>query len=174
MSNGTTTVTDKRPLVQSSPSTTGGGPGTPSGPAPGITYPPSPHATTHTTGGGDTIAAPSTTAAGLVGPIPGNAAVYYNGAGGFTQPYGSGPPLNVKGQVATPANLPTTGNQVNDMWVTTNTGHGWVWNGTTWIDIGSIQGPPGPAGATGQSGPAGAPGSAGPTGTQGPPGPVGA
>jgi hypothetical protein len=63
-----------------------------------------------------------------------------------------GPPgvgINMKGTVATAADLPTSGNQANDCYTALDTGHGWVWNGTAWIDVGPIQGPqgnPGPAG----------------------------
>lgn len=93
----------------------------------------------------------------------------------------------IKGYVATSANLPTTGNTVGDVWIATNTGHGWIWQAnSTWNDIGQIQGPAGPqgtpglAGAQGPAGPQGATGAigvqgpAGPTGSQGPTGPTGA
>lgn len=85
--------------------------------------------------------------------------------------------LNMKGTVPTAASLPTTGNQPNDCYTALDTGHGWVWQGTSWIDIGPIQGPAGPQGPTGNTG---ATGPAGPTGPQGPagadsvvPGPMG-
>jgi hypothetical protein len=40
-----------------------------------------------------------------------------------------------------------TGNTVGDLWVTTDTGHGHVWEAnSTWSDVGPIIGPPGPAG----------------------------
>ena len=62
-------------------------------------------------------------------------------------------------------------------------GIGWMWNGTSWVNIGSIkgpQGPPGPqgiqgaTGATGAQGPAGVQGVKGDTGATGSQGPVGA
>jgi hypothetical protein len=54
-----------------------------------------------------------------------------------------GPPLNVKGTVANHAALPASGNTLGDLWITLDTGHGWAWNGTTWIDSGPYQGPAG-------------------------------
>jgi hypothetical protein len=65
-------------------------------------------------------------------------------------PQGQG--IVIKGTVATHANLPTTGNAVGDMWITADTGHGWVWQANlTWLDAGPIQGPPGPPGASAAS-----------------------
>jgi hypothetical protein len=61
----------------------------------------------------------------------------------------------MKGTVATSANLPTSGMQPNDTYTALDTGHAWTWNGTSWIDIGPIQGPAGPAGAAGPAGSAG-------------------
>src|SRR5215475_13983121 len=49
--------------------------------------------------------------------------------------------VTIKGTVPTSANLPTTGNTVGDVWITSDTGHGWSWDGTQWVDIGPIQGP---------------------------------
>lgn len=85
----------------------------------------------------------------------------------------------IKGQVANHASLPATGNTPGDGWITTDTGHLWTWDGSTWVDCGPVQGPPGPTGppgATGATGPTGATGSQGPkgdtgaTGSQGPQG----
>jgi Collagen triple helix repeat (20 copies) len=53
-------------------------------------------------------------------------------------------------------------------------GDGIVWSGTEWSNVGPIQGPTGPAGATGSQGPPGATGTQGPQGIQGPQGPQGA
>jgi hypothetical protein len=65
-------------------------------------------------------------------------------------PQGQG--IVIKGTVATHASLPTTGNTVGDMWITADTGHGWVWQAnSTWLDAGPIQGPPGPPGASAAS-----------------------
>jgi len=52
----------------------------------------------------------------------------------------------------------------------------WTWNGTQWVDVGSIQGPPGVTGATGligATGATGAPGTPGATGVTGATGPSG-
>lgn len=100
-------------------------------------------------------------------------------------PGAAGTGVNLKGSVPNQAALPTTGNEVGDGWVTTDTGHLWMWNGTQWVDIGAIVGPPGPPGSTGPQGPPGpqgdmgpiglpgAPGATGNTGPQGIPGPTG-
>lgn len=90
-----------------------------------------------------------------------------------------GPPLNAKGVVPTSANLPTTGNTTNDMWVAADTGQAWAWNGASWINLGPFQGNPGAQGIPGTQGAQGpqgvqgnpgAPGAQGATGPQGPPG----
>jgi Collagen triple helix repeat (20 copies) len=55
-------------------------------------------------------------------------------------------------------------------------GIGWMWNGTTWVNIGTIRGPTGPqgpTGATGATGATGPQGDTGPQGIQGVPGPTG-
>jgi hypothetical protein len=71
------------------------------------------------------------------------------------------------GTVATSADLPPTGNTVNDCYTALDTGHGHVWDATnTWLDIGPIQGPAGPAGIQG------VPGSDGKDGVVGPAGPT--
>jgi Collagen triple helix repeat (20 copies) len=115
---------------------------------------------------GATGPAGSTGAQGPIGPT---------GPIGPQGPAGTG--LNMKGTVPTHASLPATGNQPNDTYTALDTGHAWTWNGTTWIDIGLIQGPVGPTGAagpTGPQGPAGAQGNIGATGAQGPAGATGA
>lgn len=94
---------------------------------------------------------------------------------GQTGPQGpqgpEGPPgtgVTIKGTVDTSADLPLVGNSVGDMWITADTGNGWVWqDDDTWLDIGPVQGPPGP---TGPTGPRGVPGSQGPQGNTGPQG----
>lgn len=72
-----------------------------------------------------------------------------------------------------------------DLWIAEGTitgavtaveGEGILWNGTSWVNVGPIRGPvgpAGPAGATGAAGPAGATGPAGPAGATGPAGPSG-
>lgn len=102
------------------------------------------------------------------------------GAVGPAGPPGpEGPPgtgVTVKGTVNTAADLPTSGNEEGDLYIATDTGHGWTWDGAAWIDTGPIQGPAGPQGIPGATGPQGAqgpqgiPGAQGPTGQQGIPG----
>lgn len=82
--------------------------------------------------------------------IPGAADVL-RGPIGPTGPQGVS--LNLRGSVATVGNLPTSPT-FNDAYIVTATGHLHFWNGTLWVDAGTIVGP------------------AGPTGPQGPPGPV--
>ena len=69
---------------------------------------------------------------------------------GYSGTPGAG--INVKGSVATSADLPPTGNSSGDAYITTDTGDLWVWNGTTWIDTGKIVGPQGQSGFSGYSG----------------------
>jgi hypothetical protein len=79
-------------------------------------------------------------------------------------------------------NLPVAGVSNGDAWITTDTGHLWIWNGSVWIDAGPFQGPPGPQGIQGVQGPVGAtgaqgiqgvPGATGSTGATGPAGATG-
>lgn len=44
--------------------------------------------------------------------------------------------VRYKGTVATVANLPSTGQSVGDMYNVDADGHNYVWNGTTWDDLG--------------------------------------
>ncbi len=68
---------------------------------------------------------------------------------------------------------------IGDAFLVNSTSHIFVWDGGSWIDLGSISGPQGPAGADGADGaqgpqgPAGADGSDGADGAQGPQGPQG-
>jgi hypothetical protein len=81
--------------------------------------------------------------------------------------------VTIKGTVATSAALPTTGNTAGDMWLAADTGHGHVWSGTAFTDVGQIQGPKGDKGdqgiqgIQGIQGPKGLDGPAGPAGIQG-------
>ena len=109
----------------------------------------------------------------------------------------SGTSVTIKGTVANIGALPTTGNSVGDIWIViAQDYHGYMWTqGSTWQDIGKIQGPQGlqgiqglqglqgilglqgpigQTGPTGQTGPAGASGPAGAKGDPGAPGPAGA
>ena len=78
--------------------------------------------------------------------------------------------LNIGGIVPTAEDLPVPG-FLNQIWITEDTGHGWIWNGISWKDIGSVlMGPQGPTGEDGGPGPTGPQGGRGPTGPQGPAG----
>ena len=128
--------------------------------------------------GSTTTGAPGS-AASVTDSDPSNNAVLDfvipRGDTGATGPMGQG--IVIKGSVANHAALPASGNTSGDVWVTTDTGHGWAWNGTVWVDIGPIQGPVGATGPPGTPGPTGPPGAdstvPGPTGAQGPQGPQG-
>jgi phage baseplate assembly protein W len=65
--------------------------------------------------------------------------------------------INIKGTVATFADLPAEGNTPGDVWITADTGHGWSWSGTAWVDMGPIQGPIGETGPPGNTGATGSP-----------------
>ena len=96
------------------------------------------------------------------------------GAQGPQGPKGDDAQLNIGGIVPTAEDLPIPG-FVNQIWITEDTGHGWIWNSVSWIDIGSVlMGPQGPPGPTGEDGSQGVQGPRGPQGTQGPPGQDGA
>jgi hypothetical protein len=84
------------------------------------------------------------------------------GSTGPTGPTGpQGTSINVRGTVAAVVNLPASGNAVNDAYIVTANGNLYVWNGSTWSNVGAIVGP---AGATGATGPTGLTGPTGPTG----------
>jgi hypothetical protein len=111
-----------------------------------------------------------------------NAAIQAAGVEGPPGPTGpQGPPgtgLQIMGSVPTSDDLPTSGMNPGDIWVADDTGIGWSWDGTQWISIGQIVGPPGPPGTTGPPGPPGPastvpgpPGPPGAPGAEGPPGP---
>ena len=68
----------------------------------------------------------------------------------FTIPQGvkgdpgkDGTSVVLKGAVASFSLLPTTNRTVGDLWVTSDTGDGYVWGGTSWTNTGKIQGPAG-------------------------------
>jgi collagen type VII alpha len=103
------------------------------------------------------------------------------GPTGWTGPSVTGPTgaagtsVQLQGSVPDYASLPG-GAAAGDLWVTADTGHGWVSDGAGgWTDVGQIQGPTGPQGATGPTGWTG-PSVTGPTGWTGPSvtGPTGA
>jgi hypothetical protein len=126
------------------------------------------------TGAASTVPGP-TGPTGSQGP-PGNTGG--QGIQGPTGPQGpkgaDGTSVVLKGSVPTSVDLPASGNTFGDLWVTTDTGDGWVWSTPgQWANVGPIQGPAGPqgpAGTTGAQGPAGTTGAQGPTGGTGPAG----
>jgi hypothetical protein len=85
----------------------------------------------------------------------------------------AGQSVTIIGSVPTVADLPTGLNNTTDVgkgWITSvnPAGHLHVWGGTSWSDVGLVQGPAGPqgaTGATGAAGPKGDTGAAGPAGT---------
>jgi hypothetical protein len=112
---------------------------------------------------------------GQTGPqgIPGP-----EGPQGEQGPAGVG--VQIIGSVQSSAELDSNyGGSVGDMIISQNDGHGHVWNGSNWDDVGQIQGPAGvqgpegPQGVEGPLGPQGEPGEQGPQGGEGPQGDVG-
>lgn len=79
------------------------------------------------------------------------------GVGGSTGPQGpAGPPgsgLAIAGTVPTESDLPTSGVPTGAVYVATDTGIGYFWNGSTWTSLGAVlQGPTGPQGPPGTGG----------------------
>ena len=84
--------------------------------------------------------------------------------------------VTIKGSVASKSNLPNPNNVVltkGDMYITSDNGHGHVWDGSTFVDVGQIQGPKGEQGVQGIQGIQGMKGDVGPQGSKGDPGPQG-
>lgn len=104
------------------------------------------------------------------------------GAAGLIGPTGpQGTAIQLKGSVPTSSNLPSSGNVVNDAYIVDDEGDLYIWDGSTWNNVGQIVGPTGAAGPSvtgpvGPTGPAstiiGPTGATGPQGT-GPAGPIG-
>ena len=108
------------------------------------------------------------------------------GPKGDTGPAGAdgkdGTGVSILGTVASESELPATGNSGDAYMIDGNL---WVWDGTQWTNVGTVQGPKGdtgaqgPKGDAGEAGPAGADGAQGPkgdkgdTGAEGPQGPAG-
>lgn len=122
--------------------------------------------------------------AGPTGPAGPTGAQGVQGEQGIQGAAGLG--ITFKGNVATEAELPTTGQIQGDLWVITtpapSTSRIWDAVTTAWVNGGPVQGPqgiagpqgiPGAAGATGAAGPQGIPGATGPAGAAGPTGPAG-
>jgi len=96
------------------------------------------------------------------------------GAQGVQGPQGTpGTGITMRGSVATPGDLPPTGNTQGDAYIVQADDSLWIWDGTKWVSGGSIQGPAGPQGVQGAQGPQGVKGDTGATGSQGPAGPQG-
>lgn len=127
-------------------------------------------------GGGGGIGPPGPPGpAGPQGPAGATGAQGPAGPQGPIGPQGPvGPVTEIKGSVPTSGALPPSGNAIGDAYITEDTGHLWVWNGTNWVDAGMIVGPPGPTGAQGPIGATGPPGVTGPQGPAGPTGGTGA
>ena len=69
------------------------------------------------------------------------------------EPGPEGPPggFILRGEVETWDDLPTSGQAQNDAYVVADTGRLAMWDGTEWIDVGSIVGPEGPVGPPGEA-----------------------
>lgn len=81
---------------------------------------------------------------------------------------GSGGGITITGSVADSSLLdPGYAGATGDGFIAEDTGDLWVWNGSTWINVGTIQGPRGYTGSVGYTGSAGADGTTGYTGSQG-------
>jgi Collagen triple helix repeat (20 copies) len=121
--------------------------------------------------------------AGTQGPAGAAGAAGAEGPQGPQGPQGPkgdpGQSVNIEGSVANSGALtsvappPTPG----DGYITTDTGHLWVYQGpdpnnniSKWTDVGNITGPAGPQGPQGPTGSQGAPGPAGADGSPGAPG----
>lgn len=117
---------------------------------------------------------------GPTGPIGETGPTGPIGDTGPTGPQGpqglTGVAVNLLGNKDLIADLPTTGNTIDDAWlVDEDGGHLWFWDGTQWVDAGQISGPQGPIGPTGPTGAdSTVTGPTGPQGEIGPTGPTGA
>ena len=144
---------------------------------PGVTGPQGPKGDKGDTGPASTVPGPQ----GVQGPqgVPGPAGP--EGPQGDEGPQGpAGTGMNIQGTVPSSGDLPPTGNDPGDAYITDDTGDVWVWDGDSWNNAGAIEGPQGPQGPPGAAGPQGpqgipgTPGAAGATGAQGPKGDTGA
>ena len=87
---------------------------------------------------------------------------------GDTGPAGAtGVAVTLLGSVALIANLPTTGNTINNAYIVDEDGDLYVWNGSSWYSVGQIVGPKGDRGLAGAQGIQGLTGATGPTGPTG-------
>lgn len=96
------------------------------------------------------------------------------GATGLVGPTGpQGVNITMKGAVAQVADLPSSGNVINDAYTVSEDYSVRIWNGSSWFNSGPIQGPTGATGLTGATGPRGNTGPMGPRGVTGPIGATG-
>lgn len=104
---------------------------------------------------------------GPQGPRGPQGEIGIQGPPGIQGPAGVG--INLKGEVPNHAALLLLPgpHDPGDAYITRDTGHLWVWNGSTWVDVGDIVGP---QGVPGPQGPQGPPGAQGPQGNNGLPG----
>lgn len=86
---------------------------------------------------------------GLIGPIGPQGIQGIKGDTGNTGPAGAdGTSVRILGTVSSIVNLPSSGNDSGDGYILSTNGHLYVWSGTNWVDVGSIQGPQGAPGST--------------------------
>ena len=86
------------------------------------------------------------------GVTPGGIPITMGGGGGGGNTNNYYVNFNIIGSVSDLNDLPPNANQ-NDAVVYTVNQHLYVWDGTQWLDLGHIQGPPGATGPTGPTGP---------------------
>lgn len=145
----------------------------------GPTGPTGPIGVTGPTGAASTVTGP-TGPQGVTGPTGPTGATgadsNVTGPTGATGPTGpQGVAVNLIGSKALIADLPVSGNTLNDAWIVDEDGDLYVWNGSSWYSVGQIVGPQGPTGAAGATGPTGPTGPTGADSTvEGPTGPTGA
>lgn len=85
-------------------------------------------------------------------PIKVTAPIGLPGSPGPPGPPGEdGTSVSIVGSVPSADDLPDdlTEDDAGDGYITSDTGHLWVWDGDSWSDAGAIQGPPGPPGPPG-------------------------
>lgn len=118
-----------------------------------------------------------TGATGPTGPTGARGFMGRQGETGPTGPTGAtGTSVKIVGSVPDAGSLPPAGppsGEAGDGYITADTGHLWVWDGTAWVDAGLIAGPTGPTGGTGPTGATSDTGPEGPIGATGDTGPTG-
>jgi plastocyanin len=126
-------------------------------------------------GGGELGPTGPTGPEGVAGPTGATGDAGATGPTGATGATGAqGTSITFLGSVATVEDLPAAENSVNDAYIVVADGDLYVWSGTAWNNVGTIQGPTGPTGPTGASGADGLDGDTGAAGDTGPTGPTGA